>query len=44
MDPETNSFGNENVAVAGGTPSRLLTIGTNAPATRNYLLGLNVTF
>ncbi|PRY13859.1 TonB-linked SusC/RagA family outer membrane protein [Pontibacter ummariensis] len=44
MDPETNSYANQNVAVTGGTPSRLLTIGTNAPATRNYLIGLNVTF
>ncbi|WP_162053486.1 SusC/RagA family TonB-linked outer membrane protein [Pontibacter pamirensis] len=44
MDPETNSYADQNVAVTGGTPSRLLTIGTNAPATRNYLIGLNVTF
>jgi len=44
MDPETNSYADENVAVTTGTPSRLLTIGTNAPSTRNYLVGLNVTF
>lgn len=44
MDPETNSFGDENAAVTSAYQSRLLTIGTNAPATRNYLLGLNVTF
>jgi hypothetical protein len=44
MDPETNSYADQNVAVTGGTPSRLLTIGTNAPSTRNYLVGLNVTF
>ncbi len=45
MDPETNSFANENVATTGGgVPNRLLTIGTNAPSTRNYLVGLNVTF
>ncbi len=44
QDPETNSYADENVAVATGTPSRLLTIGTNAPATRNYLVGLNFTF
>ncbi|WP_161888732.1 SusC/RagA family TonB-linked outer membrane protein [Pontibacter russatus] len=43
MDPETNSYGNENSAVSG-YPRRLLTIGTNAPSTRNYLIGLNVTF
>ena len=43
MDPETNSYADQNVAVANG-PARLLTIGTNAPATRTYLLGLNLTF
>ncbi|MCC9167369.1 SusC/RagA family TonB-linked outer membrane protein [Pontibacter harenae] len=45
MDPETNSYADQNVAsTGGGTPRRLLTIGTNAPSTRNYLVGLNVTF
>ncbi|WP_241739052.1 SusC/RagA family TonB-linked outer membrane protein [Pontibacter beigongshangensis] len=44
MDPETNSYADQNVAVASGTPPRFLTIGTNAPATRSYLVGLNVTF
>ncbi|MCX2837961.1 TonB-dependent receptor [Salinimicrobium sp. MT39] len=43
MDPVTNSYGDQNSAVAG-YPSRLLTIGTNTPATRNYLLGVNLTF
>lgn len=43
MDPVTNSYGDENSAVAG-YPSRLLTIGTNTPATRNFLLGVNLTF
>lgn len=43
MDPETNSTADQNVAVANG-PARLLTIGTNSPATRTYLLGLNLTF
>ncbi len=42
MDPEPNSYGNENVAVGG--PRRLLIVGTNTPSTRNYLVGLNVTF
>ncbi|MDR0894869.1 MAG: TonB-dependent receptor, partial [Prevotellaceae bacterium] len=42
MDPETNSYGNQNVAVAGS--SKQLIIGTNAPATRNYMFGLNLTF
>lgn len=44
MDPETNSFADQNVAVTTGTPNRLLTIGTNSPATRSYLVGLNLTF
>jgi TonB-linked SusC/RagA family outer membrane protein len=45
MDPETNSYGNENAAVPyAQNLSRLLTLGTNAPATRNYLLGINLTF
>ena len=44
MDPETNSFADQNVAVNNGTPARLLTIGTNSPATRTYLVGLNLTF
>ncbi|WP_207434716.1 SusC/RagA family TonB-linked outer membrane protein [Sabulibacter ruber] len=44
MDPETNSYANENAAVTDAYRPRLLTIGTNAPATRSYLVGLNVTF
>ncbi|MBX0290284.1 TonB-dependent receptor [Hymenobacter sp. HSC-4F20] len=44
MDPETNSFGDENAAVTTSYPRRILTLGTNAPATRTYLAGLNLTF
>lgn len=46
LDPETNSFGNENVAVTPGSynASRVLTVGTNTPSTRTYLVGLNITF
>lgn len=45
MDPESNSYGNENAAVAYSQDlKRLLTIGTNAPSTRNFLVGLNLTF
>lgn len=45
MDPETNSYGNENAAVPlSGNLRRLLTIGTNTPSTRNFLIGLNFTF
>jgi len=50
MDPETNSGVNgdgtrQNVAVNTANVSRdIPTIGTNAPTTRNFLLGLNITF
>lgn len=43
MDPETNSMGDQNQAVAS-YPSKFLVIGTNTPSTRNFLLGLNLTF
>jgi len=43
MDPETNSYADQNSAVSAG-PHHLLTIGTNTPSTRNFLFGLNVTF
>ncbi|WP_348825085.1 SusC/RagA family TonB-linked outer membrane protein [Flavobacterium aestuarii] len=43
MDPETNSFGDQNQAV-NSYPNRILVIGTNTPSTRNFLLGLNLTF
>jgi TonB-linked SusC/RagA family outer membrane protein len=45
LDPETNSVGNENVAATGfAIPNRVLTVGFNTPSTRNYILGLNLTF
>ncbi|MBK5262167.1 MAG: SusC/RagA family TonB-linked outer membrane protein, partial [Peptostreptococcaceae bacterium] len=45
MDPETNSYGNENAAVSySSNLKRLLTIGTNTPSTRNYMIGINLTF
>ena len=44
MDPETNSYGNENQAVNSFYKTRLLVVGYNTPSTRNYLLGVNVTF
>ena len=43
MDPETNSPGNQNVAT-GGYNSRILTVGFNSPSTRNYVIGLQLTF
>ena len=42
LDPETNSLGDENVAV--NMVSRFPIIGTNTPSTRNYLFGINLTF
>ncbi|TDH27347.1 TonB-dependent receptor [Segetibacter sp. 3557_3] len=45
LDPETNSAGNENTASSGqAIPNRVLTVGFNTPSTRNYILGLNLTF
>ena len=50
LDPETNSYGNENVSSAGAISSndnllrRILTVGYNTPSTRNYILGANLTF
>ena len=45
LDPETNSYGNENMASSSGFVSRrILTQGTNSPATRSFLFGLNLTF
>ena len=43
LDPETNSYGNQNVAT-GGYSSRILTVGFNSPSTRNYVIGVNLTF
>lgn len=43
LDPQPNSYGNQNVAT-GGYQSRLLAVGFNTPATRNYVIGLNMTF
>jgi len=43
MDPETNSYGDENQAV-NSYQRRFLVIGTNTPSTRNFLFGLNLTF
>lgn len=45
LDPETNSFGNENAAVPlSQNYRRILTVGFNTPSTRNYILGVNLTF
>lgn len=45
LDPESNSFGNENAAVnLSGNLRRILTVGFNTPSTRNYIVGFNLTF
>ena len=45
LDPETNSFGNENASVnLSQNLRRILTVGYNTPSTRNYIVGLNLTF
>ncbi len=43
LDPETNSYGNENQAVASYN-RRILVVGTNTPQTRSFIFGLNMTF
>lgn len=45
LDPETNSFGNENAAVnLSQNLRRILTVGFNTPSTRNFIVGVNLTF
>ncbi|HYE55691.1 MAG TPA: TonB-dependent receptor [Chitinophagaceae bacterium] len=50
LDPEPNSFGDQNVSSAGAISSnqdllrRLLTVGYNTPSTRNYIIGVNLSF
>jgi TonB-dependent starch-binding outer membrane protein SusC len=45
LDPESNSFGNENAAVnLGQNFRRILTVGFNTPSTRNYIVGINLSF
>jgi TonB-linked SusC/RagA family outer membrane protein len=44
MDPEANSYGNQNQAITTQIVQRLPVVGTNVPSTRNYLVGLNFTF
>lgn len=44
LDPEPNSYGNQNQAVTTQIVQRLPVVGYNVPGTRNYLVGLNFTF
>lgn len=41
--PQTNSYGNTNTAVQA-EPKRILTVGDGTPQTRNFLVGINLTF
>jgi TonB-linked SusC/RagA family outer membrane protein len=47
LDPETNSWANENTAVPYGEYSgkhKMPIVGYNTPSTRNFLIGVNVAF
>jgi hypothetical protein len=50
LDPEPNSVGNQNVASTGTISAnnsllqRLLIVGYNTPSTRNYIIGVNLSF
>ncbi len=50
LDPETNSYGNQNVASGGAISQnqnllgRMLIVGYNTPSTRNYIIGVNLSF
>ena len=47
LDPETNSWANQNTAVAYSEYSgkhKMPIVGYNTPSTRNFMFGLNVTF
>ena len=43
LDPEPNSYGDENNAT-GGFQRRLLSVSANTPSTKSYVVGLNLTF
>jgi TonB-linked SusC/RagA family outer membrane protein len=43
LDPEPNSYGDQNQAVSS-YQHRMLIVGFNTPATRNYIVGVNLTF
>lgn len=45
LDPESNSYGNENASVnLNQNYRRILTVGYNTPSTRNYIFGINLSF
>jgi len=45
LDPESNSYGNENASVnLSANLRRILTVGYNTPSTRSFIVGLNLSF
>ena len=44
LDPEPNSYGDQNQAVNSSYQRRMLIVGFNTPSTRNYIVGVNLTF
>jgi hypothetical protein len=44
LDPQPNSRGNQNQATGSIVPSRQNIVGYNTPSTRNYIVGLNLSF
>jgi len=45
MDPQTNSYADDGAANAmPPTPSRFLIVAANTPSTKNFIIGVNVTF
>jgi hypothetical protein len=43
LDPQPNSYGDQNQASAAYR-HRTLVVGFNTPSTRNYIVGVNLTF
>lgn len=44
MDPQPNSYGDQNQAVTTTFRGRLPVVANNTPSTRNYLIGISLTF
>lgn len=44
LDPQPNSYGDQNQAVTTSYQHRMLIVGFNTPSTRNFIVGVNLTF
>jgi hypothetical protein len=44
LDPQPNSYGDQNQAVNSAYLHRILVVGFNTPSTRNYIVGVNLSF